>query len=180
MMLDRIDYDILAILQKDAQAPNKVIAASVGIAASTCHERIKRLEAMGAIRGSHSEQDLKMFGVGLQAVFMLKLSKHDRRIVDRFMDEVATINEVRAVFLISGQYDVLAHVVVRDTDHLRDLALDHFTTREGVDQIETSIIYDVRYNFELQPLVPVSDGLREAGSSASRNSASARGGGIPG
>lgn len=67
---------------------------------------------------------------------MLKGSTHDRQIVDRFMAEVATINEVRAVFLISGQYDVLAHVVVRDTDHLRDLALDEFTTREGVDQIE--------------------------------------------
>lgn len=78
----------------------------------------------------------KVFGVGLQAVFMLKGSTHDRQIVDRFMAEVATINEVRAVFLISGQYDVLAHVVVRDTDHLRDLALDEFTTREGVDQIE--------------------------------------------
>jgi len=152
LLLDRTDFDILSILQKDAQASNKVIAAAVSIAASTCHERIKRLEAIGAIRGSHIEQDLKVFGVGLQAIFMLKLSKHDRQIVDRFMAEVATINEVRAVFLISGQYDVLAHVVVRDTNHLRDLALDQFTTREGVDQIETSIIYEVKHNFELQPL----------------------------
>ena len=152
MQLDRIDFEILGLLQKDAQTPNKVIAAQIGLAASTCHERIKRMEGLGVIRGSHLECDLRQFGVGLQAIFMLKLSKHDRRIVDRFMEEVAQINEVRSIFLISGQYDVVAHVVVRDTEHLRDLALDQFTNREGVDQIETSIIYDVRHNFELAPL----------------------------
>jgi len=152
LQLDRIDFEILGLLQKDAQTPNKVIAAQIGLAASTCHERIKRMEGLGVIRGSHLECDLRQFGVGLQAIFMLKLSKHDRRIVDRFMEEVAQINEVRSIFLISGQYDVVAHVVVRDTEHLRDLALDQFTNREGVDQIETSIIYDVRHNFELAPL----------------------------
>ncbi|HYF86380.1 Lrp/AsnC family transcriptional regulator [Azospirillum sp.] len=152
MQLDRIDFEILGLLQKDAQTPNKVIAAQIGLAASTCHERIKRMEGLGVIRGSHLECDLRQFGVGLQAIFMLKLSKHDRRIVDRFMQEVAQINEVRSIFLISGQYDVVAHVVVRDTEHLRDLALDQFTNREGVDQIETSIIYDARHNFELSPL----------------------------
>ena len=151
-MLDRTDFVILEILQKDAQVSNKVIAAKVGIAASTCHERIKRLESIGAIRGSHIEPDLKIFGVGIQAIFMLKLLKHDRQIVDRFMAEVAVINEVRAVYLISGQYDILAHVVVRDTNHLRDLALDQFTSREGVDQIETSIIYELKHNFVLHPL----------------------------
>lgn len=152
MVIDRTDFAILSILQKDAQVSNKVIAHSVGIAPSTCHERIKRLEAIGVIRGTHADVDLKAYGVGLEAIFMLKLSKHDRQVVDRFMVEVATINEVQAVFLISGQYDVIAHVVVRDTNHLRDLALDHFTSREGVDQIETSIIYEARYNFELHPL----------------------------
>jgi len=152
LQLDRIDFEILGLLQKDAQTPNKVIAAQIGLAASTCHERIKRMEGLGVIRGSHLECDLRQFGVGLQAIFMLKLSKHDRRIVDRFMQEVAQINEVRSIFLISGQYDVVAHVVVRDTEHLRDLALDQFTNREGVDQIETSIIYDARHNFELSPL----------------------------
>lgn len=152
MQLDRIDFEILALLQKNAQIPNKVIAAEIGLAASTCHERIKRMQGLGVIRGSHLECDLRPFGVGLQAIFMLKLSKHDRRIVDRFMEEIALINEVRAIFLITGQYDVVAHVVVRDTEHLRDLALDHFTSREGVDQIETSIIYDARHNFELVPL----------------------------
>jgi DNA-binding Lrp family transcriptional regulator len=152
LVIDRTDFAILGILQKDAQVSNKVIAHAVGIAPSTCHERIKRLETVGIIRGTHIEFDLKAYGVGLEAIFMLKLSKHDRQVVDRFMVEVATINEVRAVFLISGQYDVIAHVVVRDTNHLRDLALDHFTTREGVDQIETSIIYEAKFNFELRPL----------------------------
>lgn len=152
MQLDRTDFDILRILQKDAQTPNKVIAGAVGIAPSTCHERLKRMESHGVIRGSHIEQDLKAFGVGLQAIFMLKLSKHDRGIVDQFMRDVSKINEVRALFLLSGQYDVVAHVVVRDANHLRDLAFDQFTNREGVDQIETSIIFEMHQNYMLEPL----------------------------
>jgi DNA-binding Lrp family transcriptional regulator len=151
MRLDRTDFDILRLLQKDAKTPNKVIAGEIGIAPSTCHERLKRLEALGVIRGSHIEQDLKAFGVGLQAIFMLKLSS-DRQLVEQFMREVSQMNEVRALFLISGQYDVIAHVVVRDTNHLRDLAFDKFINREGVDRIETSIIFEVRQNFMLAPL----------------------------
>ena len=43
---------------------------------------------------------------------------------------------------VSGKYDYILHVAVRDSDHLRDLALDSFTTREEVAQIETSLVFD--------------------------------------
>jgi DNA-binding Lrp family transcriptional regulator len=50
---------------------------------------------------------------------------------------------------VTGRHDVVVHVVVRDTQHLKDLALDHFTNRPGVTRIETSIIFEARRRYEL-------------------------------
>ncbi|WP_029032383.1 Lrp/AsnC family transcriptional regulator [Salinarimonas rosea] len=153
MRLDRTDFEILRVLQNDARTPNKVLAAAVGLAGSTVHERVKRLEAAGVIRGATVTLDPAAFGVGLEAILMVTLAKHDRALVDRFMTEVAQVNEVRALFLISGRYDVVAHVVVRDVAHLRDLALDAFTSREGVEQIETAVVFEKRESRALAPLL---------------------------
>jgi DNA-binding Lrp family transcriptional regulator len=65
------------------------------------------------------------------------------------MDDVVKIPEVRSAFLVTGRYDLLVHVFVRDTKHLKDLALDEFTNRTGVTRIETSIIFESRRRDEL-------------------------------
>ncbi len=72
---------------------------------------------------------------------MIELSKHERATVDSFMDEISMISEVRSAYLLTGRWDVIVHVVARDTEHLKDLALDKFTSWPGVTRIETSIIY---------------------------------------
>ena len=69
------------------------------------------------------------------------------------MADVATIPEVRSAFLITGRHDLVVHVVARDTQHLKDLALDHFTNRPGVTRIETSIIYEQRRRAEVPLLL---------------------------
>ena len=68
------------------------------------------------------------------------------------MSEVVTIPEVRSAFLITGRYDLIVHVVARDTEHLKNLALDRFTNRPGVTRIETSIIYESVQRQELPVL----------------------------
>ena len=65
------------------------------------------------------------------------------------MAGVADIPEVRSAFLITGRYDLVVHVVARDMQHLKDLALDSFTNRPGVTRIETSIVYESRVRHEL-------------------------------
>ena len=80
---------------------------------------------------------------------MIELSKHERGTVDTFMDDIVKVPEVRFAFLVTGRYDLVVHVVVRDTQHLKDLALDQFTNRPGVTRIETSIIFDARRRYEL-------------------------------
>ena len=147
--LDRIDVGILRILQNNARLSVKEIAAEIGLAPSTTHERIRRMRETGILLGTHVEVNPKALGIGLEALLMIELSKHDRGIVDQFLDDIVSVPEVRSAFLVSGRYDLVVHVVVHDTQHLKDLALDQFTIRPGVTRIETSIIFDARRRYEL-------------------------------
>ena len=150
--LDRIDFEILRLLQKNAWMPNKQIAAAVKLAPSSCHERIRNLRAGGVIRSAHTRVDPRAVGLGLEALAFIKLAKYERAVINQFMDEMASIPEVRSVFLVNGRYDVILHIIVKDVDHLRNLGLDRITSQPVVVNIETSIVYDSRSKYEL-PLV---------------------------
>jgi DNA-binding Lrp family transcriptional regulator len=147
--LDRIDCEIIRLLQKNARLSNKQIAAAVRLAPSTCHTRIKNLQTSGVIRGAHADVDLRAIGLNLEALWFIKLAKYERAVVDRFLNEIESIPEVRRVFLVSGRHDVIVHVAVEDIDHLRNLGFDHFTNRPMVVNIETSIVFDSRARNEL-------------------------------
>jgi DNA-binding Lrp family transcriptional regulator len=155
--LDRTDFEILALLQKNARLSNKEVAAAVGLAPSSTHERVRRLWEAGVLRGAHADVAPEALGIRLEALFMIELSKHDRSNVDQFMDGIVAVPEVRSAFLLTGRWDVVVHVAVRDMAHLKDLALDSFTSRPGVTRIETAMVYDSRRRHEL-PLLVERDG----------------------
>ncbi len=156
MALDRTDFAILGLPQNDARLSVKEVAAAVGLAPSSAHGRIRQLRESGVLRGAHADVDPRALGVGLEVLLMIGLSKHERDTVDRFLNEAVSLPEVRFAFLVSGRYDVVVHVSVRDTLHLKDLALDHFTSRPAVTRIETSIIFDALRRHAL-PVFPSGD-----------------------
>ncbi len=147
--LDRTDVGLLRLLLKDARLSNKELAAAVNLAPSSCHERLKRLRAAGVLKGAHADADFAALGFDLEALFFIALAKHTRDLVDDFLRDVVTIPEVRSAFLVTGRHDMVVHVAVRDMKHLKNLALDSFTNRPGVTQIETSIIYEATYRHDL-------------------------------
>lgn len=140
--LDEQDVAILAALKINARISNKDLAEQVGLAPSTCLERVRRLVETGAILGFHADIDLAMLGFGLQAMIAVRLQRHSREIVASFHEYVLGLTEVRAVYHVAGADDFLVHVAVRDADHLRDLAMDAFTTRNEVAHIETRLIFE--------------------------------------
>lgn len=142
MTLDRTDFEILAALQKDGRLSNKELAALVNLAPSSCLERVRRLRREGVLRGIHADVDLRALGVGLQAMIAVQLRQHSREIVETFRTHVLELPEVTALYHVAGKHDFLVHVAVRDADHLRDLAMDAFTARAEVAQIETSLIFE--------------------------------------
>jgi DNA-binding Lrp family transcriptional regulator len=142
--LDRTDFEIIRLLQENARLSNKQIAACVRLAPSTCHQRIKKLQTSGVIRGAHADVDLRAVGLNLEALFFIKLAKYQRSVVDRFIREIESIPEVRQAFLVSGRHDLIVHVAVKDIDHLRNLGFDRFTSQRVVVNIETSFVFDSR------------------------------------
>ena len=142
LFLDRKDREIISLLLENARLSNKEIAASVGIAQSTCSERIRRLEAAGVFRGFHAEVDPSVVGVGLQAMIAVRLHRHERTQVERFRAYAEQLDEVVAFYHMAGNNDFLVHVAVKDSDHLRDIAMGAFTAQPEVAHIETSIIFE--------------------------------------
>jgi len=139
--LDRIDSEILAALQNDARLSNKELAARVGLAPSSCLERVRRLFEAGVLRGAHAEVDPAALGIRLQALIGIRLRQHSRDEVEALRRELSELPEVVAVYYLAGATDFLVHVAVRDAAHLRDFALDAITARPEVARVETSLIF---------------------------------------
>lgn len=149
--LDRIDAEILRQLQKNARLSNKELAARVDLAPSTCLVRVRRLQEDGYFRGFHAHLDPARVGVGVEAMVAVSLSRHARSQVEGFRTHALSLPEVVAFFHVTGEADFLLHVAVRDLDHLRELALSAFTTREEVARLETSVIYE----HAAKPVLPI-------------------------
>jgi DNA-binding Lrp family transcriptional regulator len=140
--MDRIDNAILAALQNDGRMSNKELAGTVGLAPSSCLERVRRLHERGVIRGYHAEIDPTGVGIGLQAFISVRLAKHTREAVDAFRDHLVSLPEVVSIYHVAGQEDFMAHVAVRDANHLKNLTLDAFTTRTEVARLNTALVYE--------------------------------------
>jgi DNA-binding Lrp family transcriptional regulator len=140
--LDQTDREILAALANNARLSNKELAARVGLAPSSCHERVRRLVESGAILGFHAELNPGVLGYGIEAMIAVRLPQHSRANFDAFRAYVVTIPEVVDVYHVSGEIDFLVHVVARDAQGLRDMALDRFLSRPEVGHIETELIFD--------------------------------------
>jgi DNA-binding Lrp family transcriptional regulator len=140
--MDRTDFEILTQLLKDGRISNKSLAGKVDLAPSTCSERVKKLFDEKVVTGVHAEVDPRALGIGLEAFYFIGLTKHSREVVEKFQREIEQLHEVRSIYLVSGQYDFLIHVAVKDAEHLKNLALDNLTVRPEVTRIETVLIFD--------------------------------------
>lgn len=140
--LDQLDLDILAILYKDARLANKEIAERVGVAASTCLERIRRLQEDKVLKGSQVTVDFDALGGHIQAMVAIRLNQHSRAVFDNFRDQVAELPEVVGIFHLGGANDFQVHVTVKNTSHLRDFVFSAFTSRPEVAHLETALIYE--------------------------------------
>lgn len=148
--LDRIDYEIISLFQKDARISNKELAAAVDLAPSTCFSRVQRLKADGVLQGAHERVAPEVLGVGLQAMVALRLNRHDRKHMKAFWKHALSVPEVLAVYQLTGDKDFLVHLAIRDIHHLQAVAMDHFASRPEVSHIETSIIFE----HVIKPVMP--------------------------
>lgn len=150
--LDRTDRAIVEALQNNARLPNKQLAELVGLAPSTCLERVRALRARGVVRGFHAEVDRGSLGRSLEALVAVRVRPHSRTHVDAFWEYSLSLPEVMEVFHITGADDFLVHVGLPDMDALRNFVLDRLTVRPEIAHVETHLIFGQARRAVLEPL----------------------------
>ncbi|WP_084316371.1 Lrp/AsnC family transcriptional regulator [Actinospica robiniae] len=150
--LDATDSKLLALLQNDARRTNRDLAAALGVAPSTCLERVRSLRRRGMIVGYHAQVDLAAVGRPLQAMIAARVRPPNRAVIAGFRAYVEQLPEVLSVFVVSGSDDFLIHVAVRDTDQLQALVLDKLTRRKELADVRTSLVYEHLRKTEITPL----------------------------
>ena len=150
--IDEIDRSLLTLLQKDARSTNKDLADAVGIAPSTCLERVRTLRARGIITGYRADVDPAAVGRPIRALISVRLRPKTTASVRAFQREVLQQPETLSVFTVSGTDDFVLDVAVPDVMHLRDFILDRVTNRKDVVDAHSSIVYEQVRRPVIEPL----------------------------
>jgi DNA-binding Lrp family transcriptional regulator len=148
-VLDATDLNILALLYAQPTLNNKALAEQVGLAASSCHERVKRLHAEQIIQGAYLQVDPESVGSHIQAMVAARLTSHSRETFASFQEDLLDTNEVVAIYHTGGENDFLIHVHVPNALHLRDFVFDKITARPEVNHVETALVYDFKVSKRL-------------------------------
>ncbi len=140
--LDDVDLRILTILYKNADITNKELAAKIGIAPSTCLERVKRLKQNGVIKNAFIEVNLNTIGGNIEAIAAIRLQPYNKEIVNQLRDDLLQLPEIISMYHMGGSYDYFIHMSVRDSEHLRNFVFEAITSRDEVTTVETSLIFE--------------------------------------
>lgn len=140
--LDEVDRRILVALHADARMSNTALAEHVGIAPSTCHGRVRRLQEIGVIRGFHADIDPAALGLSLQAMISVSLQSNARGKIDSFIRHIRRRPQVMDVYFLAGADDFILHVAARDTDDLRSFVVQNLNADSDVAGTQTSLIFE--------------------------------------
>ena len=112
--MDRIDKNILGLLQNDSTLAVADIAKKVGLSTTPCWRRIQRLEEEKVISRRVAILDRKKINVGVTVFISIKTNQHNGEWLMRFAEIISTYDEVVEFFRMSGEVDYLLKVVVPD------------------------------------------------------------------
>ena len=132
-MLDKLDRQIISILQYDGRMPFTTIAAELGTTEGTVRRRVKQLTENGlmqivAIVEAHNMgwDEAAMIGISVQA-----------NLTSSVADEIAKLPEVSYLFQAAGEYDLIAEVYCRDREHFVSFLNDELHQIKGIENTES-------------------------------------------
>jgi Lrp/AsnC family leucine-responsive transcriptional regulator len=117
--LDRIDRNILRELQKNGRISNVELAKVVGLSATPCMERVKRLEKSGVIKSYTALLDPQYLNATLLVYIEIRLKRTTSDVFERFNQEVKQLDEILECHLVSGDFDYLLKTRVSDMSAYR-------------------------------------------------------------
>ena len=138
-VIDAIDLKILKVLQGDGRLSQLELADEVGLSASPCARRVKKLEAEGFIRGYTALISEEKLGFGFNIFVSVKLDKQiDDQLVN-FEESITLCPEVVDCWLMTGRFDYLLRVAVTDLNEFEQFLTRRLTKFDGVASIESSV-----------------------------------------
>jgi Lrp/AsnC family leucine-responsive transcriptional regulator len=141
--LDELDVRLLEALQRNARSTFAELGALVGLKAPAVHDRVKRLEQRGLIRGYSAQLDGKRLGLELVA-FVSCFTTSDCN-YESFVHELTSLPEVCEVHSVAGEETYLCKVVTRSTQHLDEL-LARLKTMRGMARTKTMIVLSTPFD----------------------------------
>jgi DNA-binding Lrp family transcriptional regulator len=112
--MDKIDRHLLTELQRDARQSASQLGEKVGLSASPCARRIRQLEEKGYIRSVVARLNPELLGYTLKVFVHVRLNQHQEAVVIKFENAVCAMPEVLNCVTVSGAFDYLLEVVVKD------------------------------------------------------------------
>lgn len=136
--LDDIDRRILAELQRDGRLSNVELAARVGLSASPCLARVRRLEREGILKGYVALVSPEALGLAITVFIQVALERQSERTLEIFETRVRAFPEVMECYLMTGDSDYLLRLVAPDVQALQRFIIQDLTTIPGVANIRSS------------------------------------------
>jgi Lrp/AsnC family transcriptional regulator, leucine-responsive regulatory protein len=138
--VDALDREVLLALQAEGRKSNLSLARSLGLSPSAMLGRVRRLEHSGAIRGYRAIIDPAALDITVRAFVVARLREHSERSIQAFEQGIKQVPGVRACYHVTGQFDMVVELALRDLDHLGQLIRVDIARIPGVMNLETMLI----------------------------------------
>ena len=139
--LDEIDVQLLAILQADGRITNADLAKRVNLSPPSVLQRVRALEKSGLIRNYVAILDQDRLGLKITAWVQISLALHQEQPIERFRKSVQEIPEILECYHVSGDFDFLLKVVVRDMKAYEAFVREKLSKIKGIGQIRTGFVF---------------------------------------
>lgn len=138
MQLDALDSKLLKLLQQDSKQTNKELSLQLNLSVTAVYERIKKLEKSGVIKQYVALIDKDKVNKSLTVFCQIKLMQHAKEFVVKFEKEVVALPEVMECYHVSGEYDYLLKILVKDMAEFREFMVTKLTTLQHIGSTQSS------------------------------------------
>ncbi|OZV69935.1 Lrp/AsnC family transcriptional regulator [Winogradskyella aurantia] len=146
MQLDTTDKDLLKLLQQDCKRTTKALSNELGLSVTAVYERIKKLEKHKVIDHYVALVNKEAIDRNFIAFCHVKLVQHSQDYVMKFEREVARLEEVLECYHMSGDYDYILKVLVRDMKEFREFMVAKLTKIDHIGSTHSMfVINEVKY-----------------------------------
>ena len=148
--LNRIDRNIIRLLQADGRTSYAELSRQVGLSTTPCIERVKRLEKAGVILGYKAVLDPHYLDAALVVFVQIRLNRTSQDIFEEFTRHAKALPEVQECYLVSGNFDYLIKARVADMSAYRQFLGETLLTLPGVQESTSYVVMEqVKETLEL-------------------------------